>query len=75
MENEIFKLITQQGIWAVLFLWLFFNTMKKYEEREEKLYGVIDSLTEKFDIVSDIKEDIKEVKEDVEDIKKNIDKM
>ncbi|WP_221372823.1 BhlA/UviB family holin-like peptide [Clostridium perfringens] len=50
----------------MLFLWFFFKTIKKYEEREDKLYVVINSLTEKFNIVSDIKE----VKNDVEDIKK-----
>ena len=75
MEQEFFKLIATQGIFAALFIWLLWDTRKESKQREDKLYGVIDSLTENFNVVQDIKEDIIDIKKDVEDIKKNIDKM
>lgn len=68
MDQEFFKLIATQGIFAALFIWLLWDTRKESKQREDKLYGVVDSLTENFNVVQDIKED-------VEDIKKNINKM
>lgn len=69
-ETEIIKLATQQGLWAVLFVALLFYILKKQEERDKKseereknYQDIIARLTEKFNIIEDIKTDVKEVKD------------
>lgn len=58
-----------QGIFAVLFIWLLFDTRKDSKERETKYQSTIDKnqqiineLANKFNVVEDIKEDVKEIK-------------
>jgi uncharacterized protein YktB (UPF0637 family) len=72
MENEIFKMAVQQGLWAVLFVALLFYILKeqkkrdeKAEEREEKYQDIITRLTDKFNILEDVKKDVAEVKEKI----------
>lgn len=69
MENELFKVIMNNGAWAVLFVWLLIDTRKESKAREEKLQAIIDKnqeviseLAEKFDILDDIKEDVTDIK-------------
>ncbi|WP_026883063.1 BhlA/UviB family holin-like peptide [Clostridium akagii] len=69
MENEVFKMAMQQGIWAALFVVLLFYILKKQEERdgkaeerETKYQEIIGKLTDKFSILEDVKKDIEEVK-------------
>ena len=62
METEIIKMVISQGIFAVLFVWLFFDTRKDSKQREEKYINTIDKLTDKISIVEDIKEDVEEIK-------------
>ncbi|SMC26830.1 BhlA holin family protein [Clostridium acidisoli DSM 12555] len=69
MENEVFKMAMQQGMWAALFVVLLFYILKKQEqrdkmaeEREKKYQEIINKLTEKFSILEDVKKDIEEVK-------------
>lgn len=66
MEQEILKLATSQGIWAVLFVGLLFYILRKQEDRderaeqrEENYQNIIGDLTNKFDIIS---HDVKEIK-------------
>ena len=47
METEILKIVVSQGIFAVLFVWLFFDTRKDSKQREEKYINTIDKLTDK----------------------------
>ena len=69
MENELFKVIINNGAWAVLFVWLLIDTRKESKVREEKLQGIINKnqeviaeLAEKFDVVEDIQSDVTEIK-------------
>lgn len=69
MESEVFKVIINNGAWAVLFVWLLIDTRKESKVREEKLQGIIDKnqdviseLAEKFDVVENIQEDVKDIK-------------
>ncbi|MCR3760325.1 hypothetical protein KYB31_15200 [Clostridium felsineum] len=69
MENGIFRLAVNQGIWAALFVVLLFYILKeqekrdkKSEERERNYQNIIDKLTEKFDLLNGIKKDIEDVK-------------
>lgn len=65
METEILKMVISQGIFAVLFVWLFFDTRKDSKQREEKYINTIDKLTDKISIVEDIKEDVEEIKDKI----------
>lgn len=69
MENELFKVIINNGAWAVLFVWLLIDTRKESKVREEKLQSIIDKnqevisdLAEKFDVVEVIQHDVTDIK-------------
>ncbi|WP_291653783.1 BhlA/UviB family holin-like peptide [Clostridium sp.] len=69
MENELFKVIINNGAWAVLFVWLLIDTRKEGKIREENLKNIIDknqeiisNLAEKFDVVDNIQHDVTDIK-------------
>lgn len=49
--QPILEAVFQQGIWCALFVWLFYDSRKRSEEREEKLYTII---TEQKSILTQI---------------------
>ena len=53
MENDLFKVILNQGAWAVLFVWLLIDTRKESKVREEKLQMVINKNQE---VISELAE-------------------
>ena len=70
MENELFKIASTQGIWAALSVILVFYILKtqekrddKQDQREKNYQDIISKLTEKFNIVENVKKDIVEIKE------------
>jgi len=69
MDVEILKLASSQGVWAALSVALIFYILKaqekrdiKQEERERKYQEVISTLTDKLNIIEEVKKDIEEVK-------------
>lgn len=62
MWQNIFEAATQYGIWAILFVSLFFIQIKDSKEREGKYQDTIDALAEKLKLITDIKSDIEEIK-------------
>jgi len=75
MENELFKVIINNGAWAVLFVWLLIDTRKESKTREEKLQGIINKnqeviseLAEKFDVVENIQTDVTDIKNKLEKV-------
>lgn len=54
---------TESGIWAILFVCLFFIQIKDSKTREEKYQTTIDALAEKLKLISDIKLSIEEIKD------------
>lgn len=75
MENELFKVIINNGAWAVLFVWLLIDTRKESKAREEKLQEIIDKNQE---VISDLAENLEVVKttqKDVTDIKIKLEKV
>jgi len=70
MEDEILKAALSQGIWAVLSIFLLFYILKaqekrdmKQEEREKNYQDIITKLTDKFDIVDEVKKDVEDIKQ------------
>lgn len=59
MWEQVYQLAANSGIWALLFVTLFFIQLKESKVREEKYQSTIDSLAEKLGIVGDIKDDVK----------------
>ena len=48
MENELLKSVATQGPWALLFLALFWWTLKENKNRENKYIEVISKLSDKI---------------------------
>jgi hypothetical protein len=72
MESEVMRYAITQGIFAVLFIWLLFDTRKDSKERETKYQSTIDKnqqiineLANKFNVVEDIKDDVELIKSKV----------
>lgn len=63
MWENIFQMATESGIWAILFVCLFFIQIKDSKTREEKYQTTIDALAEKLKLISDIKLSIEEIKD------------
>jgi hypothetical protein len=72
LENELIKLASNQGIWAALSVALIFYILKTQEKRDDKqdqrgknYQDIISKLTEKFNLVENIKKDVEEIKEHI----------
>ncbi|WP_041701836.1 BhlA/UviB family holin-like peptide [Gottschalkia acidurici] len=64
------KVALSQGLWSALTVSLIFYILKNQEQRDvmqeqrEKNYqDIIEKLTDKFNIVEDVKRDVEEIKE------------
>lgn len=72
METTVMNVAVSQGIWAVLEVFLLIYIVKsneqrdtKQEEREKNYQTVIESLTEKFQILNQVQSDLKEIKDNL----------
>ena len=72
METTVMNVAVSQGIWAVLAVYLLIYIVKsneqrdtKQEEREKNYQTVIESLTEKFQILNQVQSDLKEIKDNL----------
>ena len=72
MEQKIVSLASEKGLWALLFVMLLFyilNEQKKRDEkaeaREGKYQEIINKLTDKFNLIEAVKEDVKEIKDHI----------
>ncbi|WP_160678777.1 BhlA/UviB family holin-like peptide [Clostridium sp. C8-1-8] len=70
--DELMKAAISQGLGYALFVFLLIYVLKTTKDREQKLnetitenQNIIVKLTEKFNIVEDIKEDIKGIKDKI----------
>lgn len=76
MENELLKYAMSYGIFALLFCYLLLYILKTQEKRDEKSQeremqyqkiitenqSVLEKLTQRFNIIEDVKKDVKEIK-------------
>ncbi len=69
MEEKILELASPQGIWTVLTVALIFYILKnqekrdlRQEDREKKYQEIISNLTDKLNLVEDVKKDVEEIK-------------
>ena len=61
--QEIVSMIISNGIFATLFVTLFFYQLKDSKSREEKYQNTISDLSRHLDVVEKIKEDVEELKQ------------
>lgn len=69
MEGEILNIAASQGVWASLTVGLIFYILKtqekrdiRQEEREKKYQEIILNLTDKLNLVEDVKKDVEDIK-------------
>ena len=72
MESTVMETAISQGIWAVLAVFLLIYIVKskeqrdaKQEEREKNYQTEIENLTEKFQIITKVQNDLKETKDNI----------
>jgi preprotein translocase subunit YajC len=58
MEQEVMKMAASQGLWAVLFVALLFWVLKENAKREENYQKLLQDLTDKFEILEDVKNEV-----------------
>ncbi len=64
-----------QGIWVLLFVFLFFYTIKnneklieKQDQRDANYQQLLSDMTEKYSIIEDIRESVVEIRKQIENI-------
>jgi len=69
MHSELLKLATSQGIWATLSIFLILYVLKaqekrdiRQEDREKNYQEILSKLTDKLNIVEDVKKDVEDIK-------------
>lgn len=63
MWDQIFTMASNTGIWAVLFVSLFFIQLRDSKKREEKYQATIAALAESFQITEEIAAKVKDIHE------------
>ncbi len=61
--NDIISIIVSNGVFAVLFVWLFCYQLKDSSKRETKYQQTIEQLTSSLQILDDVKQDISDIKD------------
>lgn len=61
--KEVISIVVSNGVFAVLFVLLFFYQLKDSRNREEKYQQTIEQLTTHLQILEDVKEDLTDIKE------------
>ena len=75
MEQALIDAATTQGIWVLLFVFLFFYTIKnneklieKQDQRDANYQQLLSDMTEKYSIIEDIRESVVEIRKQIENI-------
>ncbi len=61
--NDIISIIVSNGVFAILFVWLFVYQLKDSSKREEKYQQTISDLTSRLQVLDDVKQDITDIKQ------------
>lgn len=75
MEQALIEAATTQGIWVLLFVFLFFYTIKnneklieKQDQRDANYQQLLSDMTEKYSIIEDIRESVVAIRKQIENI-------
>lgn len=61
--SEFIKIIVSNGIFAMLFVFLFIYQLRDSAKREMEYKNIIDNLFQHLEIIEDVKEEINELKD------------
>ena len=61
--KEIISIVVSNGVFAVLFVWLFLYQLKDSAKREKNYQETIDKLTTSLNVLDEVKEEISDIKE------------
>lgn len=61
--NDILSIVVSNGIFAILFVWLFWYQLRDSSKREGKYQDTIGQLTAHLQILEDVKQDLTDIKE------------
>ena len=61
--NEIISIVVSNGVFAILFVWLFCYQLKDSSKREAKYQQTIEKLTEHLKVLDDVKQDLEDIKD------------
>ncbi len=59
--NEIISVVVSNGIFATLFVFLFFYQLKDSSKREKAYQQTITDLTQHLEMIEEVKEEVKEL--------------
>lgn len=66
--QALMEMVMGQGVFAALFIWLFFTYQKESKEREERLMSIVDSQSERLEKIS---QTLEKISEDIKTVSKN----
>ncbi len=61
--NDIISIVVSNGVFAILFVWLFCYQLKDSSKREGKYQQTIEKLTDHLQVLEEVKHDLVEIKE------------
>ncbi len=61
--NDILSIVVSNGIFAILFVWLFCYQLRDSSKRESKYQDTIGQLTLHLRVLDDVKQDLTDIKE------------
>ena len=61
--KETISIVVSNGVFAVLFVWLFWYQLKDSAKRETKYQQTIEQLTKHLEVLEDVKQDIRDIKD------------
>ncbi len=61
--NDVISIVVSNGVFAILFVWLFLYMLKDSKTREEKYQQTIETLTTHLQTLEDVREDLTEIKD------------
>lgn len=67
--SELIKVVVSNGIFAMLFVYLFFQQLKDSKKREEAYQSTIEELARHLVLIEEIRKDLDEIKDLVKEKK------
>lgn len=61
--NEIISVVVSNGIFATLFVFLFFYQLKDSSKREKQYQATIENLTQHLEVIEEVKREVSELKQ------------
>lgn len=61
--KEILSIIVSNGVFAILFVWLFYYQLRDSAKREAKYQQTIEKLISNLQVLENVRQDISDIKE------------